>query len=459
MPTVGSEAVNPQPGTHEVDEWPLWEGAKAFGQEFFVNELYGGAKALVTGEAGRALGEQSVQMVESRTGQTFTGTASDWMGFTQATTGSIIGTNGIVEGLSGQDLRTMTPINNGLEQARRGLLGFGSFVLSAAGGLGMAAPFTKALPNLSSLARVSFTNPVPQLTASLARLALAVIPKSVQRIASTLNRIGQTPVPNLFRRPLLAPNEVPRPNLGRPLGSGADGSVFEVQGNPNQAIKQFKNPGQVQNELDNLARGMTAEGFGPENVIKVLQRGDGYLVKETVTPGVPNDAQVAEGLKFFKALDKAGRQRLPQWQRHVRLYREQSHSPMDSNRMSDSFDHEQGAIKQLDPTQIAARELLTIAERRGIDLSPLWRDWVFRTEDRMIYFWREGDKYCYALEGASGPQSNVNQLNNFMRESGVIAGIDDAVELLSAWLLDRKDVARLPMRHVASHGNHERGRP
>jgi len=85
-----------------------------------------------------------------------------------------------------------------------------------------------------------------------------------------------------------------------------DGKVFEVQGNPNQVIKQFTMPKQVQNELDNLARGVKAEGFGPDNVVKVLQRGDGYLVKERITRVVANDAQLLEGTKFLKALDKAG---------------------------------------------------------------------------------------------------------------------------------------------------------
>jgi len=85
-----------------------------------------------------------------------------------------------------------------------------------------------------------------------------------------------------------------------------DGSVYEVEGDPNRVIKLFKLNHQVQLELENLARGRIAEGFGAENVVKVIQRGEGFLVKEKITTVQPNDAQLKEGVEFFKALDKAG---------------------------------------------------------------------------------------------------------------------------------------------------------
>ena len=108
-------------------------------------------------------------------------------------------------------------------------------------------------------------------------------------------------------------------------------------------------------------------------------------------------------------------------------------------------------MDQLDPTQVAARELVAFAERRGIDLSPLWRDWVFRSEDRLIYFWREEGNYRYTLEGGGRQEPPANSSAPYRGESGVIGGIDNALQLLSAWLLDWKEVDALPVRDSVSH--------
>jgi RHS repeat-associated protein len=47
-------------------ESPWWSGTKPFFHELFVNEIYGGTKALVTGEAGRRLGERCGEIVETK---------------------------------------------------------------------------------------------------------------------------------------------------------------------------------------------------------------------------------------------------------------------------------------------------------------------------------------------------------------------------------------------------------
>src|SRR5262249_6524785 len=68
-----------------TDPSGLWWGPEeylaarqAFGEQLFVNELYGGGKALVTGQAGRALGERAVGIVQNGTGSDFSGTVSEW---------------------------------------------------------------------------------------------------------------------------------------------------------------------------------------------------------------------------------------------------------------------------------------------------------------------------------------------------------------------------------------------
>jgi hypothetical protein len=109
-------------------------------------------------------------------------------------------------------------------------------------------------------------------------------------------------------------------------------------------------------------------------------------------------------------------------------------------------------MEQLHPTQVAARELLIAAERRGIDLRPLWEDWIFCAEDRMISLWHEEWKYHYALDGETGQPTGNSSFDAFWSESGVIGGIDEALQLLLAWLVDRKAVGALPARDRRSWG-------
>jgi hypothetical protein len=102
------------------------------------------------------------------------------------------------------------------------------------------------------------------------------------------------------------PHGTERPPLGAFIDRGADGTVYMVEGQANQVIKVFHMARQVQNELANLARARGAPGVLPENVVTVLQQGNGWLVKEFVTRVTPNQAQAAEGLALFRALVAAG---------------------------------------------------------------------------------------------------------------------------------------------------------
>ena len=70
----------------------------------------------------------------------------------------------------------------------------------------------------------------------------------------------------------------------------------------------------------------------------------------------------------------------------------------------------------------------------------------------MIYFWHEKGKYRYTLVGEIGQSTGTSSYASCWSESGMIGGIDDGIQLLSAWLLDRKDVAELPIRDTISWG-------
>ncbi len=86
------------------EESPMWQATKTFLSVFFGDEIYGGGKALVTGDAGRALGERAVGIVQTQTGQAFTGSASDWARFGRGVAGDLVGVNGVVEAGYGYDI-------------------------------------------------------------------------------------------------------------------------------------------------------------------------------------------------------------------------------------------------------------------------------------------------------------------------------------------------------------------
>jgi len=106
---------------------------------------------------------------------------------------------------------------------------------------------------------------------------------------------------------VLSPNAsgTGQPRLGRELGRGAEGVVYENLDQPGWAVKVFHpggtSPFQARNEFANLEK---ARAIRPDNVVKVQAPADprqGFLVKEQVLPtDVPEDmvqrAQVRQDL-------------------------------------------------------------------------------------------------------------------------------------------------------------------
>jgi hypothetical protein len=135
LPTVGSEAVDPPGGSHEM---PWWEGTKAFGASLW-GSTGGAVYSIATGEAGTALGNRAVAIVENQTGQAFTGTASDYATFGRAVAGDMVGTNQIAEAGVGYDLATQQQLTTE-ERIQRGAAGTAAVAFTVAGGLEMASP-------------------------------------------------------------------------------------------------------------------------------------------------------------------------------------------------------------------------------------------------------------------------------------------------------------------------------
>jgi RHS repeat-associated protein len=87
-----------------VDQANVVVAAKTAFEESIANNIVGGVKAIVTLQAGQALGERAVQIVENSTGQAFTGTTSEWGHFAGAVAGDMVGTNQLAEAGVGYDL-------------------------------------------------------------------------------------------------------------------------------------------------------------------------------------------------------------------------------------------------------------------------------------------------------------------------------------------------------------------
>jgi hypothetical protein len=116
---------------------PSWEFAETFGSTL-AGEISGGGKALVTGEAGTALGNRAVGIVEGQTGTPFTGSASDWGRFGRGVAGDLVGFNPTVEAAGGYDIATSKELD-AWERGRRGAAGIAALSGTAAAGISAAA--------------------------------------------------------------------------------------------------------------------------------------------------------------------------------------------------------------------------------------------------------------------------------------------------------------------------------
>jgi hypothetical protein len=127
----------------------------------------------------------------------------------------------------------------------------------------------------------------------------------------------------------------------------------------------------------------------------------------------------------------------------------------------------------MDPVEnqrATAQELIVFAHERGLDLNPLHDQSFFDRDRRWVYFWRKRD----ALPCTGRPeekegtlhynmQGTISVLPDYLKasadlfrgdwsEAGTFDNLEQAFELLKAWLIDRKEVDDLPPRHVRRAG-------
>jgi len=123
----------------------------------------------------------------------------------------------------------------------------------------------------------------------------------------------------------------------------------------------------------------------------------------------------------------------------------------------------------LENSRAVAQELVSLAQQQGIDLEPLRNDDTFIKDRRWIWCWRkdslpgsgpanvEEGTLLYNMQGPisvvpSKMKESASIFRGMWHERGAFANLEQAVELLKAWLLDRKEIDDLPRRSVRAYG-------
>jgi hypothetical protein len=127
-------------------------------------------------------------------------------------------------------------------------------------------------------------------------------------------------------------------------------------------------------------------------------------------------------------------------------------------------------VDPIENVRATAQELIAHARRRGLDLEPLRNDFAFGSDKRWVEFWRKRDDLpCtgrpeekegtlhYRMDGAISMlpdylKASADLFRGAWSEAGTLDSIDQASELLKAWLIDRKEVDDLPPRHIRRSG-------
>lgn len=123
----------------------------------------------------------------------------------------------------------------------------------------------------------------------------------------------------------------------------------------------------------------------------------------------------------------------------------------------------------LDSFRATAQELVSFARQQGIDLEPFRTDFTFQKDRRWIDVWRknsfpgsgpanvEEGTLLYTMQGSisivpNKMKESASVFRGMWHERGFLENVDQAVELVKAWLLDQKEIDDLPLRSVRAYG-------
>ena len=123
----------------------------------------------------------------------------------------------------------------------------------------------------------------------------------------------------------------------------------------------------------------------------------------------------------------------------------------------------------LDSFRATAQELVAYAQRQGIDLGQVRKDFTFQRGRRWIDVWRKDSlpgtgpaherlgTLHYNMQGAISAlpgslKESASAFQGAWSEAGTFENMEQAFELVKAWLLDWKEVDDLPSRSVRRYG-------
>jgi hypothetical protein len=104
-----------------------------------------------------------------------------------------------------------------------------------------------------------------------------------------------------------------------------------------------------------------------------------------------------------------------------------------------------------------AEELLILARERAVDLAPHCRNHTFGSDERYLVYWRQGNVLYYRLQGAilklpTEYRDSPTAFQGMWTEAGTVESVEEAYDLLKAWILDGTEVDDLPKRAVRRNG-------
>jgi hypothetical protein len=123
----------------------------------------------------------------------------------------------------------------------------------------------------------------------------------------------------------------------------------------------------------------------------------------------------------------------------------------------------------IENSRAVAQQLVSIAKQQGVDLEPLRDGDTFLTDQRFVWIWRKDESPSRGPEDQETGTLNYNMqgviavLPSVLKDSasafrgswferGTFDNIEQAVNLVKAWLLDKKEVDDLPARRVRAYG-------
>jgi RHS repeat-associated protein len=212
---------------------------------------YRAGKALVTGEAGKQMGERAVNMHQNQTGDKFDGDFYDWMGFSNQMLREVTGSNSIAEGSVGVDMAELRELD-GWERGTRISSGTGALAGTVAGPVGLTragairVPYTPNTPKLPIPPWMNPTlrNPFRPRGPSFEGLSAG----EIALVRDALHEAGMSNVDIV-----IVGADMPECYFGMTLGDSGFAVIRAILGNAKELTKTLKH--ELQHVLDRRSLG------------------------------------------------------------------------------------------------------------------------------------------------------------------------------------------------------------